>query len=247
MNILTIDIETSPHLADVWGLWRQNVNLNQLRMSGYVMCFAAKWLGSKDTMFFSHDEVAIAAWDLLSAADAVITYNGDSFDLPYLNSMILDAGFKPPAPYKSIDLLSVVKKKFRYPSNKLEYVAQRLGIGGKVKHEGHELWTKCLAGDEKAWKRMEKYNRQDVKLTEKLYLEILPWITNHPNMGLFHPSDTSPVCTNCGGVNVVKNGTRITQTGINQRYQCNGCGTHLRGRYTQVDASIRKNILRQAI
>ena len=247
MNILTLDIETAPHLADVWGLWKQNVSLSQLRENGYVMCFAAKWLNKKETMFFSHDEVAVAAWDLLSAADAVITYNGDSFDLPYLNSMILDACLKPPVPYKSIDLLSVVKKKFRYPSNKLQYVAQRLGLGGKVQHEGHELWTKCLAGDEKAWKKMEKYNRQDVKLTEKLYLEILPWIASHPNMGLYDPSYDGPVCTNCGSIDVIKKGTQKTQVGIYQRYRCSNCGTHLRGRYTELDAELRKNVLRQAI
>jgi hypothetical protein len=246
LRILTLDIETTPNLADVWGLWKQNVSLNQLRESGYVMCFAAKWLGDRRTMFVKGSDVALSAHHLMSEADAIITYNGIGFDLPYLNSMILDAGLTPPIPYKSIDLLPVVRKEFKYPSYKLQYVANRLRLGGKLEHEGHELWIKCRNGDEKAWAKMEKYNRQDVKLTEKLYLKILPWIKNHPNMGLFHPSNTMPVCTNCGGVNVVKNGTRMTQTGIYQRYYCNGCGTHLRGRYTQVDASIRKNILRQA-
>lgn len=247
MNILTLDIETTPNLADVWGLWKQNVSLNQLRESGYVLCFAAKWLNKKGTMFFKGDEIPIAAWDLLSAADAVVTYNGDSFDLPYLNAMILDDNLNPPSPYKSIDLLSVVKKKFRYPSNKLEYVARRLGIGGKVKHEGHELWQKCMDDDELAWKKMEKYNRQDVLLTEKLYKTILPWISNHPNMGLYDPSYDSPVCTNCGSTYLIKKGMQMTQVGAYQRYLCKKCGTHLRGRYTQLDADIRKNVLRQAI
>jgi len=247
MKILTLDIETSPLLADVWGLWKQNVSLNQLRESGYVICFAAKWLDKKGTIFFKGGDVPFAAWDLLSSADAVITYNGDSFDLPYLNAMILDAELNPPLPYKSIDLLSVVKKKFRYPSNKLEYVAKRLGIGGKVKHEGHELWQKCMAGDVNAWKKMEKYNRQDVLLTEKLYKTLLPWITNHPNMGLYDQHDDRPVCTNCGSTDLVKKGMQMTQVGVYQRYNCKNCGTHLRGRYTELDQAVRKNVLRQAV
>ena len=43
MKTLTLDIETAPQVAHVWGLWQQNVGLPQLLESGYVMCFAAKW------------------------------------------------------------------------------------------------------------------------------------------------------------------------------------------------------------
>ncbi len=33
--------------------------------------------------------------------------------------------------------------------------SQRLGLGKKHEHEGHELWVKCMNGDKDAWKRME--------------------------------------------------------------------------------------------
>ena len=195
MKILLLDIESSPNVAHVWGIWQQNVGLNQLMESSYVLCWAAKWLGEDEVMF---DSVHVSKpkkmlrriHDLISEADAVIHYNGTKFDMPTLNKEFLLHEMNPPAPYKQIDLLKQVRSQFRFPSNKLDYVAQRLGLGSKTAHEGHELWVKCMANDKDAWKRMEEYNVQDVVLLEKLYNRLLPWIKNHPNRN--HHAD-SPV------------------------------------------------------
>ena len=50
-KILLLDIEMAPNVAHVWGIWDQNIGLNQLRESSYVMCYAAKWLGDKKMIF----------------------------------------------------------------------------------------------------------------------------------------------------------------------------------------------------
>jgi len=90
MKILLLDIETAPNTVHVWGLWQQNVGINQILDSGYVMCWAAKWLGSEEIMFNSVKQSGIKRMlsqihKLLSEADAVIHYNGDKFDIPTLN------------------------------------------------------------------------------------------------------------------------------------------------------------------
>jgi hypothetical protein len=72
--------------------------------------------------------------------------------------------------------MSVVKANFKFPSNKLDYVAQALGVGAKFKHSGFELWIDCMAGDDKAWREMKKYQIQDVVLLEELYQVLLPWL-----------------------------------------------------------------------
>ena len=136
-------------------------------------------------------------WELLDEADAVVHYNGTNFDVPTLNRDFLLHGMEPPTPYHQIDLLQTVRKRFRFVSNKLEYVAKALGIGEKVKHEGHSLWVRCMNDDPDAWADMETYNRQDTHLLEDLYVKLLPWINNHPNHGLYVEEDR-PVCTNCG-------------------------------------------------
>lgn len=228
MKILCIDIETTPNLAHVWGLWDQNVGLNQLLEATEMLCFAAKWLDGKNTMFYSahHDgkEAMIqAAWDLLDQADVVLHFNGKRFDVPHLNREFATAGLMPPAPYVQLDLLTVVKRVFKFPSNKLDYVLRALGLAGKVKHEGHELWIKCMAGDEKAWRKMRIYNKRDVRALQDLYYRIHPWIQGHPNVALYSEEPAEQACPGCGGTNLTKQGHRYTAIGKYPRFQCQDC------------------------
>lgn len=232
MRKLAIDIETSPNLADVWGLWNNNVSLNQLRESSRMLCFAAQWEGSKRIQFYSEwgdgqEGMARAAHDLLSHADAIIHYNGQRFDVPHINRELLLAGHEPPSPYKQIDLYREVKSAFSFPSYKLEYVAKALGVGEKVGHEGHELWVKVMAGDKSARRKMREYNCRDVELLFPLYYKLRPWITV-PNHGALTGEDLCPACGAENG-KLRREGYALTLTGKYQRYQCRDCGTWSRG------------------
>lgn len=228
MKILLLDIETAPNLVHVWGLWQQNVGLPQIMEPGYTLCWSAKWLGSNEVMFSSIQHtnpkrMLLQIWDLLDEADVVCHYNGTKFDIPTLNKEFLIYEMDPPSPYKQIDLLRVARSQFKFPSNKLDYVANALGLGKKTKHIGHELWIKCMANDPEAWKMMEEYNINDVVLLEKVYGKLLPWIKNHPNQNLFTAGEH--VCPNCGGKHLQKRGTSHTIAGQYQRYRCSSCGT----------------------
>lgn len=225
MKILFMDIETSPNTAHVWGLYQQNVGLNQLMESSRVMCWAAGWYGQDEIMFNSehrtnHLAMVKELHGLLDTADCVVSYNGKKFDIPTANKEFLLAGFSPPSPYKQVDLLKVARSQFRFASNKLAYVANALGLGGKTPHEGHELWVKCMNGDDDAWKKMEEYNIQDVVLLEQLYKALLPWIKTHPSFSLIKDG---VVCPNCGSSKKQKRGFNRTSIGIYQRYQCTAC------------------------
>lgn len=231
---LCLDIETSPNLAHVWGLWDQNVGLNQLVESGTVICFAAKWLGDPDskTVFMSdfhdgHEAMVEKAWELIDEADAVVHYNGRAFDIKHLNREFLLQGLGPPSPHRDIDLLTVARSRFKFPSNKLDYVSQALGVGSKVKHAGFELWTGCLAGDKKSWATMKKYNIGDIKITEEVYYKLRPWIKSHPIVGLY--SGDTHSCTNCGSKELQRRGTYKTPATVFQKYYCKSCGAWSRG------------------
>ena len=231
MKILLIDIETSPNLAHVWGIWQQNVGLSQLLESSYTMCYSAKWLGNKDVYFDSvHRNDAKKMLEgvhaMLCEADAVVHYNGSKFDIPTLNKEFLVHKMPPPPPIKQIDLLRTVRSQFRFPSNKLDYVAQRLGLGKKKDHEGHILWVKCMNGDKKAWKTMEEYNIQDVILLEKLYNRLTPWIKTPLNKTIMMKDRDGFVCPTCSKPSLLSKGFRYTTTGAYQRYQCKACGAH---------------------
>jgi DNA polymerase elongation subunit (family B) len=239
VKILALDIETAPNTCHVWGLFKQNIGINQIISTGRVMCFAAKWIGEKDGVVFrsevhhGHYETICEAHRLIEAADAVLSYNGERFDLPTLNKEFLKYGLPPPAPFSHIDLLKVAKRRFRFTSNKMDHLAQELGLGHKTRHPGHEMWIQCMEGDLKAWKLMERYNRQDVNLLEKIYKKMLPWIDTHPNAGLYLKSEAvDPTCTNCGSSCVHSRGLQRNKTNVYIRYRCEDCGTWMRGRYS---------------
>lgn len=252
MKILLLDIETAPNLVHVWGLWNQNVSLNQIMASGYVLCWAAKWRGDGDDqiMFDSihrsgPKRMLNRIHNLLDKCDACVTYNGRSFDLPTLNKEFVQRGFKPPSPYKSIDLYITAKKIFRFPSNKLEYIARALGLGGKVKHEGHELWVKTMAGDKDAWARMEEYNRGDVILLDGLYTELMPWIPSHPNVALYDHAGFS--CPTCGGVNLQFRGYAYTSVNEYRRLRCSDCGRWSREAMAHTGKEEREKLYRSVV
>jgi DNA polymerase elongation subunit (family B)/DNA-directed RNA polymerase subunit RPC12/RpoP len=252
VRILGLDIETAPNSVHVWGLFNQNIGINQIQQTGRVMCWAAKWYGERQVEFRSeHEEGEDAhramierAHELLDQADAVLSYNGKRFDMPTLNREFLKYGMPPPSPYHHIDLLLVAKKQFRFVSNKMDNLARELGIKGKVRHSGHEMWTNCMAGDDKAWAMMERYNKQDVRMMEKLYEAMLPWIVTHPNHGMYS-DESRPVCTNCGSHRLQARGHAMTRTQKYRRFQCTDCGTWTRERVNCLDADKRRITLTQ--
>lgn len=227
-KILTLDIETSPHIASVWGLFQQNVSLNQLRECTTVISWAAKWHGDKKVLFRSdfhdgHDVLVSDIWDLLDEADIVLGWNQKGFDLKHLNREFLLAGFLPPSKYHVLDLMLETRRNFRFASNKLDHVSQQLDIGSKLHHTGMDLWNGCVIdNDPKSWALMKRYNIQDVKLTEQVFDALKPWL-KLPNMALYMDLD-GLVCTSCGSANLEKMGFLTKTTGKYQRYRCNDCG-----------------------
>ncbi len=242
MKILLLDIETAPNVAHVWGLFQQNVGLPQIIASGYTLCWAAKWYDKPGIMFDSlyktkKRKMLKGIHSLLDEAEAVVHYNGTRFDVPTLNKEFIIEGMKPPSPSRPIDLLQTARRKFRFTSNKLDYVAQVLGEGHKVRHKGHELWIDCMADKPEAWATMERYNKHDVALLERVYKKMLPWIINHPNHGAY---DETLVCTNCGGDKYQARGYRVTRTLRYRQFQCQDCGAWFRENKTISERGINK-------
>lgn len=184
-RILILDIETRPALAYVWGVWQQNIGTHQIVEDKAMISWAAKWHGSTEVFYGDHRDVGGAwldqLWHLLDEAEAVVHYNGYSFDVPHIQQEFLLAGWSPPSGFHQIDLLKTMRTEFNFTSNKLDNIATQLDIGQKVEHEGFALWVKCMAEDPEAWKRMKRYNIQDVKLTETLFDRVLPWLKS-PNL-----------------------------------------------------------------
>lgn len=231
-KILFIDIETSPLTAYTWGIWDQNVALNQVRQDWNIISWAAKWDDSKkviqqdlgDKKDFRNDKPILKKlWGLLDEAQIVIGQNSKAFDVKKINARFVMHGMKPPSSFKQIDTKLLAKKAFGFTSNSLEYMTDKLCTKyKKLKHKkfpGMELWIECLKGNNKAWKEMREYNIHDVLALEELYGKLQPWGTGI-NFNLYHEG---AVC-GCGSTKFKKNGHSYESTGAYRRYKCTKCG-----------------------
>lgn len=226
IKTLVLDLETIPAVAYVWGLWDQNVGLNQLKSPTAVTCFAAKWVGVDEVYFSSEmmhtrEGMVHAAWELLDEADEVVGFNSNSFDLKHLNAEFMLLGLPPPSPYKKIDLMRAVKGQAKFMSNKLAYLSDVLDIGAKLETGGFELWLDYMQGKRAAIKQMREYNEQDVLLTERLYDRLRPWVTTGVNRSAVV---NGHVCPTCGSSHLHSRGTTKTLQLTYRKYQCQQCG-----------------------
>lgn len=258
-RILVIDIETSPLESWTWGIWDQNVGLEQIKTEWTILSYAAKWLGEKAILYADtggrgadlvRDDKPLMGkiWALLDEADIVIAQNGKRFDVRKMNARLIMHGFGPPSPYRVIDTMLVAKKYFAFTSQKLAWTSKYLTDSPKSEHKkfpGFELWVECLKDNPAAWAEMKKYNKQDIRSTEKVYLRQRPWIESHPNLGVYNPEDR-PLCPKCGSDKLhVGGGNRISvkQQGVYKRYVCQKCGGWARGKVMQLPLEKRRSLL----
>jgi hypothetical protein len=229
-KILFLDIETFPNIAYVWGKYDQNV-IDYLQQT-CIATYAAKWLDKpvfaaslpeyKGYTPKSYNDLELVKdlWKLFDEADIIVAHNGKSFDIKVVQGRFVFYGMKPPRPFKVIDTKLVAKAVGRFNSNALNDLGQLLGLGKKIKTD-FDLWKGCIEGEPKAWAKMVAYNKQDVLLLESTYKRFRPYITDHPNLGLWYENI---VCPKCGSHNLEKRGIARTTTRMYQRYACNDCG-----------------------
>lgn len=236
-NIWVYDIETTPNLVYAWGLWDQNIGINQIVQPQDILCFAAHKIGTNKieahASWDGYEQMLNRMHEIMDEAHYMVGYNHAGFDNKHVRAAFAKAGMSPPSPHRDIDLMRVVKKQFKFPSNKLDFVCRALGLDTKIETGGMDLWTRCLNGDEKAQRKMLKYNRQDVKVTTQLFQTLLPWIDglNVPLFSGGSDEDTSTdaaKCTRCGGENLQARGWAYTTTYRYKRYRCTDCGGWLR-------------------
>lgn len=227
MRLLTIDLETRPIEGRFWGLWGQNIGINQITDPGGVLCFAAKFHDEAKMHFASQWDDGQArmvrlAHKLLSEADAVAGWNSDKFDLRWLNRCFVEQGLSPPPPFVKVDLMKSVKRNVALPSYKLDFVARWLGVGAKQRTGGFDLWADVLAGDAKAQAKMGRYNRHDTRITEQVFHKLSEkgWIRGLPNQAI----EGGHCCPSCGSERLQRRGYQISKTRRYARFQCRDCG-----------------------
>jgi hypothetical protein len=236
---LLIDIETLPQLGYFWDDHRPFNIIRRIEPTT-ICCVTAKWLGGRMVTIalpdypgyrpHNRDDKRLVAdlWTLLDQAETVIGHNGARFDVRKINARMTLHHMPPYSPVKVFDTLKAARATGAYDSNRLNELSRTHGNGEKVETGGQALWFSCMAGDAKAWKRMRRYNEQDVRLLEAFYFDIRPWAKSHPNASVYCDG---AVCPHCASSKIQKRGYSYTRTGTYERFQCqrSGCGGWSRG------------------
>ena len=252
--INTLDIETAPIEAATWGLFKQNVGLNQIRKDWTILSVAWKELGKAPVAYFDTSEkedvrddreLLDIIWKVLDESDIIIAQNGVRFDAKKINARFLQADMPPPRPYKIIDTLLMAKQVAAFTSNKLDWLSQILTDTPKDHHNafpGMELWNECLKGNPAAWRAMKRYNKRDIPSCEKVYLRLRPYYVGHPNLAQYY-DDEKTRCPKCGSTHVEDVGVVFTQASEYRQYRCNSCFGYSRSRYTVNTKGKRASLL----
>ena len=230
---LFYDIETSYNIVKSWRVgYNLSITPEDIIHERAIITIAYKW--EED------EEVTVLTWnkgcdkdlvkqfvDIMAEADELVGHNVDRFDTKFIMGRALKHGISVLPKYQSTDTLKLAKKHFMLNSNKLDYIAQYLGIGHKVRHRGMEMWDDIiLKNDPKALEEMCEYNVHDVFLTEKVYKALMNYSLPKINHASKQTGDKHS-CPECGSEEAVLTKTYISNSGTKTRLMsCNSCSTH---------------------
>jgi hypothetical protein len=228
INRLFWDIETSPNIGFFWQSgYKKTIPHNSIIKERAVMCICYKWESGKQVHSLTWDkgcdkQLLIDFHEVLCLADEAVAHNGDNFDIKFFNSRTIYHNIIPKYIYNSVDTLKLARRKFRFNSNRLDYLGQYLFGDGKISTT-FQLWVDiCLNNCEKAMNAMVKYCKKDVLLLEKVYKKLTEYDTHKTHVGILNGLDNW-TCPYCASEDVKRKGIRVTSMGKKYRMICKSC------------------------
>jgi DNA polymerase elongation subunit (family B) len=230
---LFFDIETSPNIGLFWTAgYRLSISPDNIIKERAIICICYKWAGD--------DKVYSLSWDknqddkklleqfikVANEADELIGHNGDRFDLPWVRTRCLYHRIPVFPTYTTLDTLKNARSKFKFNSNKLDYIAKFLGIGAKIK-TGYDLWKKVvLDKDQEALDSMVEYCKNDVLILEQVYNEMSSYIPAKTHHGVANGGERYS-CPKCASEDMKFSQKRYTASGTPRiQLQCKNCHTY---------------------
>ena len=230
---LFYDIETSYNIVKSWRVgYNLSLQPEDIIQERAIITIAYKWEGEEDVTVLSWDKgcdkkIIEDFVKVMAEADELVGHNVDRYDTKFIMARALKHNISVLPKYQSTDTLKLAKKHFMLNSNKLDYIAQYLGIGHKTKHRGMPMWDDIiLRNDPKALEEMIEYNVQDVFLTEQVYHKLMEYSLPKVNHASKQTGDKH-TCPQCGSDHAELHKTYISGTGTKTRLMnCLNCSTN---------------------
>ena len=240
MNLLTkrrrlfFDIETSYCIGKFWRPgYKVFISASNIIKQAGIICIAYKWEDERQTYCLDWninkqcDKKLLQQFiEIANQATELVGHNGDKFDLPWIRTRCLYHKIPMFPNYTSIDTLKISKGKFRFPDNKLNTIANYLGIGGKIRMTDAD-WDKVILEKHKpSLDKMIQYCKKDVLLLERVYSHLKTHVAPVSHYGVIFGSDRGS-CPECGSDDLIKVNSRTTATGLKKiQLKCNTCGRY---------------------
>lgn len=230
---LYFDIETSPNVGLFWSAgYKQNIDYENIIKERAIICICFKWEGEKTVHSLTWDKdqddkkMLEKFMKIANEADELVGHNGDKFDLPWIRTRCLYHRISAFPNYVTIDTLKAARAKFRFNSNRLDYIGTYLGIGKKIKTT-FGLWKSIVLGrDAKALEKMVHYCKGDVVLLEKIFQRMKNHLGAKTHCGVLNGLEKGS-CPECGSESVVRHKLRVSAAGVKKlQLQCNDCGKY---------------------
>jgi len=224
---LFFDIETSPNVVYSWRTgYKLNIPTENIIKERAVICVSWKWEGEKNVHHLhwdnkQNDKKLLKDFiKVLDQADEIIAHNGDRFDMKWLRGRAIKQGIKMRAEYTTTDTLKLARSGFNFNSNRLDYIAQYLGVGAKTKHSGWDMWVQVMENNPDALAEMIHYCDNDVVILEKVYNLLKTYVKPKVHHSALKGGEKF-TCPDCGSTDVHLNKTRTTAAGtIKREMQC---------------------------
>jgi DNA polymerase elongation subunit (family B) len=217
---LFFDIETGPIPVWVWDLnSKSNAHISHKNIIKGVpwgiICICWKWAGERQVQSLTwdqrqNDKRMIAEFiPVLDQATEILMHNGDRFDIPWIRGRAIYHRIPMRPEYPTLDTLKQSRRLFRFPSHRLDFLGQHLVNEEKVPVE-FDLWKSIVEDKSPAgMAKMVKYCKQDVRLLEKVFDRMAPYVPPITHLGS-RPS----ACPECGQTDrVIFKGRRTRKTG----------------------------------
>lgn len=227
---LFFDIETSPNIGYFWRTgYNISITPDCIINERKIICISYKWETEDKIYTLTWDEnqcdkqMLIDFIKVANQSDEMIAHNGDRFDIKWIRTRCIFHRVAMFPNYKTLDTLKKAKSGFNFNSNKLDYIAQFLGVGAKVKHSGFDMWKNVMAGDKDAMDEMVHYCEGDIIVLEDVFLTMQNYIKTNTHNGVIN-GNLKYSCPSCGSENIELLKNNVTAMGtIKRQINCLDC------------------------
>ena len=186
MRMTVVDIETT-NLSALMGRVLcasfypiYNAEANKLRVKPKAYTLRADRAPYKVKGDLLDDTLLLEAIrDELDKYNAIVTWNGKLFDIPFMNARLMRQGKRRIEPQFHIDAMYYAGGcSARIGSKKLVNVQKFLDLKGAKTELKWETWQRASAGNKKAMNEVVEHCEADVEVTAEAYWYLLPAIKN---------------------------------------------------------------------